>query len=293
MPRTKRTNKKSNRKTTKRGAYNKRVKRSNMNARAPFVETKSKTTEDLVNQFGLVDHINFQNFNSPAVHINPEVFTAWKQGLGEQEIIGQSVYCKYLKRKISIRFPQPNLMSTISSKPMEAPYTPQNYELIWGFVPAPLGLTGQTTPTSPNCSMSYINGYINEKVLDYLNQREDRLRFIPKKASTLRISGRKKIKPDLSRMSTAPIREHSDNNGDYQTGSIPDVHTSISWKMMRKVHFEKSVDLHGGNEGLFPNYTWLPFCVFVAWDWSDIPADNRPESVCQLAFNDAIYYTDS
>ena len=84
--------------TTRRGAYNPRRKKAMMVRRAPFVETKSKTTEDLVGQFGLNDHINFFTFNTETVHINPDVFHAWQQGLGEQQCIGQSIYVKYLKR---------------------------------------------------------------------------------------------------------------------------------------------------------------------------------------------------
>lgn len=280
-------------KTTKRGAYNKNRKKQFMIRRSPMVETKSKTTEDIVNQFGLVNHLVPQSFNSPTVHINPEVFTAWKQGFDEDEVGGRSCYVKYLKRKFVCTFPQPNITMT-SGNPGVIPKIPQRYELIHGFVPAPLNLTGSTTPTAPNCDMAFINGYINEKVKDYLNEEKDYLRYTPKKASTLRILGRKKIRPDLRFMSTAPPATMDPSfSSTYATGSIPDYTTSISWPMMRKVHFEKTNDLHGGNEGMFPNYAWLPFAVFVSWNWEDIPADDRPEQVCMLSYNDAIYYSDS
>lgn len=280
-------------KTSKKGAYAKGKKKAFMIRRAPFIETKSKTTEDIVNQFGLVDHTVPQSFNSPTVFINPEVFTAWKQGLDEDEVVGRSCYVKYLKRKIRVTFPQPNITMT-SGNPGVIPKIPQRYELIWGFVPNPLALTGSTTPTAPNCDMSYINGYINERVKDYLDGQKDFLRYIPKKASTLRIIGRRRVRPDLRFMSTAPPATMDPSfSSTYATGSIPDYTTSINWPMMRKLHLEKTDDLHGGNDGLFPNYAWLPFAVFVSWDWEDIPISERPQKVCLLSYNDIIYYSDS
>lgn len=279
--------------TTRKGAYNKTTKKYMSRRMAPFSETKSKTTEDIVNQFGLVDHIEPQSFNSPTVHINPEVFTAWKQGHDEDEIIGRSCYVRYLKRKIRVTFPQPNITMT-SGNPGVIPKIPQRYELIWGFVPAPLLLTGSTTPTAPNCDMAYINGYINERVKDYLNEEKDFLRYTPKKAATLRIIGRRKVRPDLRFMSTAPPATMDPSfSSTYATGSIPDYTTSIYWPMKKKIHLEKTNDLHGGNEGLFPNYSSLPFAVFVSWDWESIPVDERPEKVCMLSYNDALYYYDN
>lgn len=279
--------------TTKKGAYKAGAKKYMQRRRAPFVETKSKTTEDIVNQFGLVDHLVTQSFNSPTVFINPEVYTAWKQGIDEDEVVGRSCYVRYLKRKLVCTFPQPNITMT-SGSPGVIPKIPQRYELIWGFVPAPLNLTGSTTPTAFTCDMSHINGYINERVKDYLDGERDFLRYIPKKAATLRIIGRRKVRPDLRFMSTAPPATMDPSfSSTYATGSIPDYTTHISWPMNKKIHLEKTEDLHGGNDGLFPNYSWLPFAVFVSWDWEDIPIAERPQQVCKLSYNDIIYYSDS
>ena len=48
-----------------------------------------------------------------------------------------------------------------------------------------------------------INTHINQRVTDYINEQKDKLRFIPKKASTIRIEGRRRIRPNLNRSSTA------------------------------------------------------------------------------------------
>lgn len=281
------------RKTTRRGAYRKGKKKQMMIRRAPFVETKSKTTEAVTAIFGTVDHINFESFNSPHAHINPDVFTCWQQGLAEQQIIGKSVYVKYLKRKLTIRFPQPNITMS-SGKAGVIPKIPQRYELVWGFVPTPLNLSNSTTPTRETATLAFINGHINERVRDYFDARADRLRYIPKAASNIRIIGRRKVRPDLRYQSTAPPTTFDPSfSSTYADGSIPNYETSLYWPMMRKLHLEQSVDLHGGVQGMYPNYSWLPFCVLVSHDWNEIPVDERPEKVCQIAYNDCIWFTDS
>lgn len=278
------------RRTTRRGAYKPVAKKAMMVRRAPFVETKSKTTEDIAVQFGLVDHTEFKTFNTEAIHINPDVYHAWQQGLGEQQCIGQSIYVKYLKRKMTIRFPQPGFVNTFNNKPGKIPSKPMACELIWGFIPAPLNYTGYTTPSAPNTNMAEINGYINHRVKNYFDERKDKLRFIPKKASTLRIVGRKKIRPDLRHYYSAPATTQYD--GDVN-GTIPDRFVTIKWPMMRKLHLEPANDLHSGNPGLFPNYAWLAFCCVFQENWEDIDPTQRAEHSVSVAYNDIVYYTDS
>lgn len=275
-------------KTTKRGAYKRVQKKAMMRRRAPFVETKSKTSEDLVDQFGLTTTTNF--FQSQTRHkmINPDVFTTWKQGTDEAECLGKSVYVKYLKRKLKIRFPQPPFQSSGIDK--QIPNVPQFLELVWGFVPMPLNFTGHTNPLVYEATLTDINAHINERVLDYFNDRADYLRFIPKKAATIRIIGRRRVRPDMRRFAQmAPTLDSKDDI----TGTIPDYQTSLYWPMNRKLHLEKSNDLHDGNPGLFPNYTWLPFCVLYNRDYEDILPENRTAMMPSVAYNDALYYTDS
>ena len=170
--------------------------------RAPFVETKSKTQEDLVVQYtGLTDTSVFRTYNKEVVELYPETFFMWKQGLNENECIGNSVYAKFLKMKIGIRFPQPAFQSGAYTKAI--PMTPQNYELIWGWVPNELGWTGQTSPKAPEAGINDITSFITQRVTDYVNEQKDKMRFIPKAASTIRIVGRRKIRPDMRHLSTA------------------------------------------------------------------------------------------
>lgn len=286
--------------------YRKGNKKRMMARRAPFVETKSKTQEDLVVQFsGLTDNAVFRTYNSELVALNPETFYMWKQGLNENECIGNSVYAKYLKMKIGIRFPQPAFQSGAYTKAI--PMTPQNYELIWGFIPTSLQHTGQTSPKAPETSINDITSFINQRVKDYLDEQKDKMRYIPKAASTIRIIGRRKIRPDLRHMNTAPPQTVDATMGsDYAVGTIPDRYTSISWPMMRKLHLQPTAKLW--STGTYPNEvfyeglyagnfnTWLPFAVLVNWDYANLPnaGGDAAQAYCPaIQFNDCIWYSDS
>jgi hypothetical protein len=288
------------RKTTAKGAYKKNRKKQMMIRRSPIVETKSKTYEDLLAQYPhMLDHLQFTTRTTPHRFMNPEVFLIQKQGIDEHEMCGNSIYAKYMNMKLTVRFPQAAFSTGGQNKVV--PLVPQDYELIWGWVPTPLNATGQTTPSAPNMTLFDINSHINQRVQDYVNQQKDKLRFIPKNASTIRIEGRRKIRPNLNRSSTAPAQTIDSVTGaDYVVGSIPDVNTSISWKLMRKLQFEKATNLVKDDtkpnvlhEGHFPNYSWLPFCVFVNWDYDNLPASNEEIYMPSIAYNSILYYSDS
>jgi len=279
----------------RRKSYRPANKKRMMNRRAPFVETKSKTCEDLVVQFpGLVDRTDFRTQDTEVVHMNPHTFLMWKRGMEENETIGNSVFAKYLKMKIGIRFPQPAFQLNGSNK--QIPMTPQNYELIWGWVPNELGYTGQTNPKADEANINDINAHINQRVLDYVNEQKDKMRFIPKAASTIKITGRRKIRPDMRHLSTAPPQTLSNVIAEDNTiGTIPDVYTSVSWNMGKKLHLQPSSKLHSGQEGLYPNFgTWLPFCLLVLWDYENLPVGTTRELYCPATqHNDCVWYSDS
>lgn len=284
--------------TTKRGAYKRGNKKAMMIRRSPFTETKIRSAEAVVQDFPeLTDRTNYVTYNSEITNMNPVSYFVHKQGLENNEVIGNSIFCKYLKQKISVRFPQPGFITNSQNKVI--PFVPQRYELIWGFVPAPMNLTGSTTPAVDEVSVADINTYINKRVLDYVNQQKDKLRFIPKKASTIRILGRRRVRPDMRFLSTAPPTS-SDNVGtDTAVGTIPNYDTSISWPCMRKLHLEKSERMTESSPGVYRegmyggNYNQLPFCVFINWDWVDLPYTDRNLRCPALAWNNQLWFSDS
>jgi hypothetical protein len=266
-----------------------------MKMRQPFIETKSKTHEDLVVQFpGLVDRTEFRTQDTQVLHMNPDTFFMWSRGMEENEVIGNSCYAKYLKMKIGVRFPQSAF--SVDGQTKQIPMTPQNYELIWGWVPNELGYTGQTTPKADEANINDIHAHVHQRVEDYVNEQKDKMRFIPKAASTIRITGRRKIRPDMRFLQTAPPQTLSNTIApDNVIGTIPDRYTSVSWRMNKKLHLQPSSKLHSGQTGLYPNFgTWLPFACLVNWDHENLPVGTQRVAYCPaVQFNDSIWYSDS
>ena len=125
-------------KTTKRGAYRPARKRQMAIRRAPFVETKSRTHEEIYSNGSLT--IDPTDFNSiPNVDSDGNVQTivnlpVWSinsqtQGLGEDQMIGLSCYGKYLKSKLQIKLPDgANSITHVC-----------DIYLVHGFIKAPFG----------------------------------------------------------------------------------------------------------------------------------------------------------
>lgn len=300
----KRTYKKVGGKVTKKGAYSAPQKKNFMKKRAAVVETKRKTYEDLRSTGFFVgsdpstalitfpDRMAYTTTNSEVVHFNPQTYIWWSQGLSQPQHIGQSVMVKHLNQKIQIRFPQPHM--SVAGTPQIIPQLPQHYKLYWGWIPAPLNLTGHSTPIGNVTPASHIDSYINNRIKDYFNDRKDRLRFIPKKDSTVRIVGSKVVRPDLRFQSTAPASSAG-------TGVIPDFFTEITWKMPnggKKLWLEQSGNVDGGAKliGMYPNYSWLPFSCMVNTNYSETLITHPSNTILYVpshVTNDICYFTDS
>lgn len=303
------------RRVSRKGAYKASQKKNFMRKRAAVTETKRKTAESLRDNSFWVgagvdapalfeDTLQFRVTNSEIVHINPKTFYWWSQGLDQAQHIGQCINVKHLNQKIQVRFPQ-HFMKTAgaSGTNLIVPNLPQNYELIWGWIPAPRNLTGLTSPPANAVTVAELDSYVNNRLKDYYNSRKDRLRFIPKKDVTIRISGSKKIRPDLRYQSTAPLVDREAAGDKYVHGTIPDWYGEISWKMpngAKKLWLEQSGNLTGtpGNMiGMYPNYSWLPFSCIINWNHDEtVEAHGQQQALNYMpaiACNDIVYFTDS
>lgn len=280
---------KQSKKTNAKKAYKPKAKKNMMKKRAPFVETKSRTHEDTRSDFpALMDRNNFTAYNTQHVHLNPDSMLAHQQGFEEIHMLGRSIFAKYLKMKVSVRFPQPAF--SVAGKAQVIPDRPQRYELVWGFVNM-TNWTGNTTPSAPTASLVDLHNHINQRVVDYFNEKKDYLRFIPKRASTISIIGRRKVYPSKKYLQV--VNSHDNVGADTITGTIPDFNTSISWPMMRKIQYEKTNNISDGVSGFYPNYNRLPFAVLVNFDWEDLPSSDRVIYCPQVAYNDCLWYSDS
>lgn len=302
------------RKTSRRGAYKKGKKKQMAFRRAPFVETKRKDDEQVLasgffsgtGALGSMfpNRTNLTIYDTEHLMLDPYSYLLWSQGLDQAQHIGQAVNLKFTNMKIQVRFPQPSVEYYPGSK-QEIPDLPMNYELIWGWVPAPLQLTGATTPAANVVTIDDIRNHINHRVTDYVNDKKDKLRFIPKKDVTIRIQGRRKITPPL-RYSTLHQQLKTTISGDPPVttaheviGTIPDVHTEISWKHNnRKIWLEQTGNINGAGDlvAMYPNYSWLPFCTLVNWNHDAITVDathGRKKQCPSVAWNSITYFSDS
>lgn len=289
-------------------AYKKTNKKKMIKRRAPLVETKRKTHEDLraagffsgTGTNPVQDHMIFTAYNTEHIHMNPLTYLLWSQGLSQTQHIGQNVLVKHINMKVQVRFPQPSM--EVAGDKQIIPQLPQHYELVWGWIPAPYQFTGSTTPAANNVSLDQLKSHINLRVVDYFNTRKDFLRFIPKKDSTIRIVGRRHIRPDMRFQSTAPPNTIDPAVGaDYSVGTIPDFNTEISWKTPnagKKLWLEQTGNIDGGDKliAMYPNYSWLPFCVLVNWNYDELLSAHPTNTILycpSVAWNDITYFTDS
>ena len=250
--------------------------------RQGVVETKSRTHEEIASTSthanNIPDPTTFHNINftKACQFITPTSFLSLNQGFGEMDMLGQTIFAKALKMKINIKMPHGQY----------AVNTPFNMYLVHGTVQAP-NWTGNTTPTAPTATRTNIQQYIESKVEDYFDEREDKLRFIPKTGVTVNIMGYKKI---LNDKNTNWLAEAQAAPSPYKK--------SITWQMNKKVKYEAGYP-HPGSVNpvptnhevhFYPNYTPLPFVLIYTPQYAQLQASG---AAIGLAYNDCFWFTDS
>jgi len=257
-------------------------KKAFVRQRQGVVETKSRTHEEISsagppNQYHISDPTVFHAIPlTDACHfIHPESFLSLNQGFGEMDMLGQTLFAKALKMKINLKLPFGANAIT----------TPFNLYLVHGTVQAP-NFTGSTTPQAPSCSRSDIRNHIENRVKDYFDERQDKLRFIPKTGVTVDIQGYKKI---LNDKNTSWLSESSSAPSPYKK--------SVTWQLNKKVKYEQGFPAKGSpgppldhQVHFYPNYTRLPFCLIYMPQYATLAGANAS---IQCAYNDCFWFTDS
>lgn len=262
--------------------------------------------------------------NSSHWHFNPDSAMYQTHGFDDSQMNGRSVYQRLCAAKFLIKWPQPTMNTGINKYGEEGPEladningiipeTPQSYKLYWGWVPIKMGLTSKTTPHANKVTAVEIENFVNQRVTDYFDERTDRIKFIPKTSSTIKIIGSKKIYPPKSDSLLGRLPTSIDPGylEDLQEGSIPDTLVKIKWPINRKIHFEPTTNFSGDNPGaseadattaFYKNYDWMPFAVIVSWNHDKLPEDTqatddtgweRTRRCPQVLVNDITYYRDS
>ena len=224
--------------TTRKGAYRRKMKRNFQRRRNPFVETKTRTHEEMSNAIDpATDPVNaIPNPITPSLIkcgtnedafsiFTPLSFNSMSQGYQEDSMIGLSVYSRYLKMKVKFMFPQ----NTHSIN------FPVDIYLIHGFVTAPLALTDNTTQTADSLNRPLLVSYLQQHVKQYFDDLADDMRFIPKTTTNMKILGYQKIRPNRNRSIAPPNAVTFEGQGTTVLGNVPDVKKSITWPTNRKI----------------------------------------------------------
>lgn len=282
-------------------------------------------------------------------NFNPDSALYQTAGIDNNSMIGSSVYQRMTAAKFLIRWPQPSMNTgkwngrvvdmPEDDDPLEEkvawlqdplnnhmgvmPLSPQTYHLYWGFIRTPTGFSDFTTPAKSKATAVQIEQHINLRVEEWFNQRTDRISFIPKTSNTMKIIGKKKLRPPWdsrnSRMPTSLVQitdiDGDDVNSSVSNGVIPDTLVKITWPHNRKIHFEETTNFSGDNDPalgqpsvFYRNYDWLPFACIVNYNADTLPKNatghtaGNPFSVAQVQrdqrvphvlVNDITYYRDS
>ncbi len=276
-------------KTTKKGAYNKNRKLMWSDRRAPIVETKKRTQSDIATGSTYPDQIPDGIITTTALAFDQAYqfvpvwsFLSMTRGIGDDQMVGSSVYAKYLKSRIIITFGA-NLATPGLSGVAE------ELRLVHGWVTAPLCLTAYTTPNDTALDRSALQTHINNQVKEFFDDRGDPLRFNPKRTSCLKILGNRKIvrKADQYNMQPQPIFD-SDQSEIQVAGTADEVTVTNTWPMNRKIFYQQS-NAQSGESDLwyYPTGSWLPFVMFFS------PRFQATSSGPTYHYNNVFYFTDS
>jgi len=284
----------------KKGAYRKKAKKQFKNARRPFVEGKTRSIVDVlksnVPEASQIDYLamspTYTGYGEQTVPLD-DAFTVFRldsymqqqRGLLDYQMIGNSIYVKYLKAKIKIDFP-----------PIKMLVKPAKLYLLHGWVTTPLNLTDVTNPTAQGVTMAQVNAHVNERLRQYFNETQDELLFRPKAWDNgIKVIKKQEIKPDIQEQFSIPAPQQADTSG-RSYGAIPSVHKSCTWNVNRKVHYQDSDDGVGLTDHLYPNQGWLPFMCLYNPDFRhfdpDLDGQDHGNRI-RILMNNQIWYSDS
>lgn len=325
-------------KVGKRGAYRKNVKNQMVMRRAAIVETKQRVHSDVAQINGYPagapqsDHINAVNPLNWRALPPDDAFTniplrSWTRnshGFGENQVIGNNIFSKYLNFKLQVRFPDGSDISVPSVKtpgtyvnvPNKMIEQPTKLYLICGWVTESLNypLSSDVSPSLPaqaDADGEAIANYITQQLKPFFDDDEDKLQFRPKQTTNIKIEKYVKISPNLDKAiatQAMPYQQWSNNLGENvnaiePNGSIPDVYRSWSTKTNRKLPLTEGTEVSiypVDKQNLFPNNSWIPFAVIYNPDYqfqlgniTIKDGEVNQTQMMQYRWNDAHYFTDS
>lgn len=312
-----RKDKGAKRKVTKKGAYKPARKKQALNSRRPFVEGKKRIASEISvlmtsNQTQPIGFYKQPLLHSPIV-LNPAVsgggnafqnipitvFNRMNQGFNDFEMIGSSIFSRYLKLKVEVNFPGgPDVI-----------VNPFKMYLISGWVTNPLNKNYNTAIHVNDVTQSILNSHVESMLLEHFDESTDRLNFQRKTRSNIKIESYRRILPKTAEsvfgQQTHVEQVAPGSSSKTASGAPASVQLNHSWKVMRKVHYSLGLSESDGNtlpqagdrelQNYFVNDSWIPFSCFYMPDWERMTPVNSTIPTDQLTFRHNIYhnYSDS
>lgn len=327
--RARRANPSNLRKTTAVGAYKRAAKKAFGTRRRPFVETKSRATD-------IVHYLNASKAGAPGAPQYPSdypettalarltyddaftmmpiySFTRNMKGLAEDQMIGDTLFSRFIKLKVQFVF----------SQQANAIVTPTNLFLVHGWIKRPTALTdndsvwssGDAPATIGTFTMEDMIHFVSYYLRNHFNAKVDKLDFKPHDTNNLIVLGHRSVRPNRDASIGVPT---GTNAGVNQTmGSLPDLNMSCNWTVNRKVNYthgkDSLVGCYGGGNDCgaddihnFPNDNWIPFACVYNPDWKTTANSaghlasaktngdyTYPDVGIGIRCNDCHWYTDS
>jgi hypothetical protein len=276
-------------KTTAKGAYKKNAKKNFQKRRAPMVETKKRTQEMIATGSATPDNIpngittnTALNFDQAYQFVPVWSFLSMTRGLGDDQMVGSSVYARYLKSRIVVTIGHNAATPGIGG-------IAEELRVIHGWVTAPMNLNTYTTPNADVLDRSALQVHINTRVKEYFDDRGDPLRFRPKVGTQIKILGNRKIVRKASQYNMAPQAVYDSDQGEIvYEGTADEVTVNSTWPMNRKIHYTESNHQTGETDKwYYPNTSWLPFVVFFS------PRFGATIAGGLFRYNNVFYFSDS
>lgn len=277
--------------TTKKGAYGNRAKKNFSTRRAPMVEMKKRTQSDIATGSTTPDNIPDGILVTTAIAFDQAYqfvpvwsFLSMTRGIGNDQMIGNTVYGKYLKSRIVVTLGHNQATPGLSG-------VSEELRCIHGWVTAPMNLSAYTTPNATALDRSALQTHINNQVKEFYDDRGDPLRFNPKRTSNIKILGNKKVVRNADQYNMQPHAVFAEGHSPeiQVVGTADEVTLTAKWPMDRKIHYQQS-NAQSGESDLwyYPSAdSWLPFIVFFS------PRFASTTSGPTYHYNNVFYFTDS
>lgn len=252
-----RPNPKNLKKTTQRGAYKKNAKKNMVIRRAPLVETKKNVQGKISLTFnpktGDGTALNNYTRTAPPNFMDISCYYMAVRGLEYDQIVGRSIFSKYLTLKGTIDLPSGN----------ESITDPLEFKVIHGWLKSPTNWNRDTTPTMANALLTDVMTHIKTSLehgklpLGDMNMT-DKLEFPDKQPSVFKIIRNQTIRlPSRNNQVNVPTGYRLNQNGSTQiVGSSSQLKFTCKFPTMRKITFD---DTKASTGYALANHSWLPF----------------------------------